>query len=76
MAKRTMKAMATNDREARLAEAARALVELLGEETAAAVAAKCQPTYTRKAADVESARLAEAIVNAIGVGRYNALDIL
>jgi hypothetical protein len=60
----------------RLKKAAEALVAILGEPTAAAIAAKCQPVYTNQQPDIESFRLSEAIVEAIGPDRYRELDIL
>jgi hypothetical protein len=60
----------------RLKKAAEALVAILGAQTAAAIAAKCQPVYTNQQPDIESFRLSEAIVEAIGPDRYRELDIL
>ena len=74
MAKKTTKTT-TNDRGDRLAKAARMLIETLGEQTAAAIAGKCVVTYGTHAADLESAKLAEAIVAAMGVERYNAIQV-
>ena len=66
---------AGSERGERLAKAAELLIETLGEETAAAIAGKCVVTYGSHAADQESARLAEAIITAIGVERYNAIQV-
>jgi len=55
--------------------AARRIVSLLGEETAAAIAGKCQATYGSHPADLESARLCDAIVRVIGLGRYNQINV-
>jgi hypothetical protein len=74
MAKKTT-GTKTNERDARLAEAARQLIETLGEETAAAVAGKCVVTYGTHAADLDAAKLGEAIVEAMGVERYNAIQV-
>lgn len=63
-------------REQRLDEAARQIVNLLGDETAAAIAGKCQATYGSHPADLESAKLCDAIVRVIGLGRYNQINVL
>lgn len=60
----------------RLEQAARSLIELLGEPVAAAVAAKCQVTYGGRPADHDSARLGQVIIRVMGVDRYNELDVL
>jgi uncharacterized protein DUF6900 len=59
-----------------LEAAARQIVKLLGEETAAAIAGKCQATYGSHPADLESAKLCDAIVRVIGLGRYNQINVL
>ena len=59
-----------------LARAAKALIKALGDETAAAIAAKLVVTYSNQAADQESARLGRAIVEEMGVERYNAASCL
>ena len=56
--------------------AARQIVALLGEETAVAIAGKCQATYGSHPADLESATLCDAIVKVIGLGRYNQINVL
>ena len=58
-----------------LDEAARQIVGLLGEQTAAAIAGKCQATYGTHPADLESAKLCDAIVGVIGLGRYNQISV-
>jgi hypothetical protein len=72
---KTTKAMRTNDHDEPLTTAARMLIDTLGEETAAAIAGKCVVTYGTHPADHEAARLANAIVEAMGVERYNAIQV-
>ena len=56
--------------------AARQIVNLLGKETAVAIAGKCQATYGSHPADLESAKLCDAIVRVIGLERYNEINVL
>ena len=61
--------------EQRLDETARQIVRLLGKETAVAIAGKCQATYGSQPADLESAKICDAIVRVIGLGRYNQINV-
>jgi hypothetical protein len=74
--KRTAKPSTGNARDTLLASAARTLIQTLGEETAAAMAAKLVVTYGRHPADLGSAKLGHAIVEAMGVERYNGINVL
>jgi hypothetical protein len=72
----TPSAEAAPERRVLLEQTARVLVETLGDETAAAIAGKCIVTYGNHPADLESARLAQAIVRTMGVERFNNAQVL